>query len=319
MERTRSPPRCGNLDLHAHHDDDSPPGLVAFDDSPPRMAERSSNNDGMDRPHDVNDLHLQMISALGHISAAAVKLADRLDSLQDTPKLPPPVLQKLSHDESIDNFLKAFERTARAQCWPQSIWSSQLGALLTGRALAAYTRLDDRQALDYRLVVKAIRAEYNLCPESYRKMFREATMRREETYGAFAHRIADLATKWLQPTISVDDHVLDQIVLEQFCSAIPGSVQTFVRETGALTLDAAIECAERFTLAHSSPVKETSAHSKKVPQCFTCGGENHYARSCPQRQVHIVGGRNGLENDEMDSHVLDETSEGQGNDSRRRW
>ena len=51
--------------------------------------------------------------------------------------------------DQIDNFIQRFERYARANLWRKENWAISLGALLTGKALEAYTRLSEEDAVNY--------------------------------------------------------------------------------------------------------------------------------------------------------------------------
>ena len=51
--------------------------------------------------------------------------------------------------DQIDNFIQRFERYARANLWREENWAISLGALQTGKALEAYTRLSEEDAMNY--------------------------------------------------------------------------------------------------------------------------------------------------------------------------
>ena len=51
--------------------------------------------------------------------------------------------------DQIDNFIQRFEYYARANLWREENWAISLGALLTGKALEAYTRLSEEDAMNY--------------------------------------------------------------------------------------------------------------------------------------------------------------------------
>lgn len=54
-----------------------------------------------------------------------------------------PTMTKFSEKNTdIEHFLTGFERVAMAYKWPEKIWVLKLVPLLTGRALAAYTHMD---------------------------------------------------------------------------------------------------------------------------------------------------------------------------------
>ena len=49
----------------------------------------------------------------------------------------------------IYNFVLRFERYARVNGWAEENWAISLGALLTGKALEAYTTLSEEDASNY--------------------------------------------------------------------------------------------------------------------------------------------------------------------------
>ena len=59
-------------------------------------------------------------------------------------KLPKPTLQKLGPNDDIEHFLATFERIAKQQEWPDTVWATQLAGLLTGKALAGICSYDER-------------------------------------------------------------------------------------------------------------------------------------------------------------------------------
>ena len=61
------------------------------------------------------------------------------------PKLPSFVDGK----DDLDAYLQRFERFAATDKWEKTGWTSKLSALLSGRALEAYSRLSEEAAQDY--------------------------------------------------------------------------------------------------------------------------------------------------------------------------
>ena len=62
-------------------------------------------------------------------------------------KLPALVDEKVG--TLVDSYLNRFERMARAHGWPETEWAVNLSALLTGRVLEVYSRLNEEDANDY--------------------------------------------------------------------------------------------------------------------------------------------------------------------------
>ena len=81
-------------------------------------------------------------------------------------KVPPPLLQKLQPSDDIEQFLAVFERVARQQEWPNETWSTQLAALLTGKARDAYIALPFEDTKDFDNVKSAILKRYEINEET---------------------------------------------------------------------------------------------------------------------------------------------------------
>ena len=43
------------------------------------------------------------------------------------PKLPKPLLQRLTAEDDVEHFLAVFERVAKQQKWPEEVWATQPG------------------------------------------------------------------------------------------------------------------------------------------------------------------------------------------------
>ena len=87
-------------------------------------------------------------------------------------KVPPPLLQKLQPSDDIEQFLAVFECVARQQEWPNETWSTQLAALLTGKARDAYIALPFEDTKDFDNVKIAILKRYEINEETHRRKFR---------------------------------------------------------------------------------------------------------------------------------------------------
>ena len=69
-----------------------------------------------------------------------------------SPKLPVFVDGK----DELDSYLLRFERFAAVNEWKREHWVTSLSALLTGRALEVYSRLSDRDAVNYDRLKEAL-------------------------------------------------------------------------------------------------------------------------------------------------------------------
>ena len=111
-----------------------------------------------------------------------------------TPKLPPFVEGR----DEMDSYLLRFERFARAAGWEEDQWAVSLSALLTGKALDIYYRLDAEQSSDYDRLKNALLRRYGLTAEGYRKKLRESKPEQDETPGQFVVRLQAYLKRWIE-------------------------------------------------------------------------------------------------------------------------
>ena len=78
-----------------------------------------------------------------------------------------PKMLPFQADEDIENFLVRFERIARTWGWPQSEWACRLVPLLTGKALDAYSAMEEDASNIYADLKEALLAKFDISPETY--------------------------------------------------------------------------------------------------------------------------------------------------------
>ena len=64
--------------------------------------------------------------------------------------------------DELDSYLLRFERLAAVNEWKREDWATSLSALLTGRALEVYSRLSDRDAVNYDRLKETLLSRYDL-------------------------------------------------------------------------------------------------------------------------------------------------------------
>ncbi|GFR95828.1 reverse transcriptase [Elysia marginata] len=75
--------------------------------------------------------------------------------------------------DDIDSYLLRFERYATVNSMDRRDWSLHLSALLRGKALEVYTRLDDDSATNYDALKEALLKRYNLNQHGFQGKFRK--------------------------------------------------------------------------------------------------------------------------------------------------
>ena len=118
----------------------------------------------------------------------------QVTSTVQTPKLPPFVEGR----DEMDSYLLRFERFARAAEWEKDQWAVSLSALLTGKALDIYYRMDVEESSDYDDLKQALLRRYGLTAEGYRKKLRESKPEQDETPGQFVVRLQAYLTRWIE-------------------------------------------------------------------------------------------------------------------------
>ena len=84
-------------------------------------------------------------------------------------------------NDNIADFLKRFERFAKSQKWDTSNYAVYLSALLTGKALKVYSRLEDSEATDHTKIKQALLKNYNFTEEGFREIFRRSRPKHDES------------------------------------------------------------------------------------------------------------------------------------------
>ena len=230
-----------------------------------------------------------------------------------SPKLPVFVCGK----DKLDVYLHRFERYARAQNWDEEFWAINLSALLSGKALETYSRLNDEDSQNYEVVKEALLQRYALTSEGFRKKFRSARPESGETATQFIYRLRGYVEHWigLSGRKETFDDLMDLILMEQFMTNSSKEMETFIKERKPLTLQDFTDIADTFVESRSgwqrsgkqqtqrqnpSP-RETGSSDTRTGSsgkptgrsagqggCFICGKHGHIAKNCNSRKKLVA-------------------------------
>lgn len=126
--------------------------------------------------------------------------------------------------EDIDNYLLCFERVAKTWDWPEAEWACRLVPLLMGKALEAYSAMDEDTANSYKDLKEALLMKFDISPKTYRRRFRASTTPPGETPRETYHRLKHLYRRWIKPEERTKEEVGEIVILEQLLRVLPGNV-----------------------------------------------------------------------------------------------
>ena len=248
----------------------------------------------------IKEMELQAQQAQAQVTASSATTPPPRNKDAKSPKLPSFIDEK----DELDSYLLRFERYAENASWEKDTWAIKLSALLTGRAMDVYTRMSDADASDYDKLKKALLTRYNYTEDGYRKRFREATPKTEETPDQFVIRLKNYLAKWLELSGSSPqnfDALVDLIVKEQFINACSEDLAMYLLERGPKDLVELTTWAQKYLIARKeqlgkskATVQPRRADQKKTTQskpdssqgrqrslqCYRCRGFGHRQSEC---------------------------------------
>ena len=124
-------------------------------------------------------------------------------------------------DTDIENFLTGFETVARAYKWSEDMWVLKLIPLLTGRAMAANTNMDQEMAKDYEEVKQAILHRFDINEETYHQKFHSVRRTGTESYAELGVRPTDLFNKWTEVAEGDAKKLAEMVIQEQLVANMP--------------------------------------------------------------------------------------------------
>ncbi|XP_043203579.1 uncharacterized protein LOC122371370 [Amphibalanus amphitrite] len=204
-----------------------------------------------------------------------------------TPKLPPFVEGR----DEMDSYLLRFERFARAAGWEEEQWAVSLSALLTGKALDVYYRLDAEESSDYEHLKHVLLRRYGLTAEGYRKKLRESRPEQDETPAQFVVRLQAYLKRWIEMTETNDsrDGLKALIIREQFMDTCTPELRLFLKERDLASLEDLTETAQQYLEARGQTLFDLNRKPQwsrdARPRSFRVSGQAETVRSAAALQV----------------------------------
>ena len=216
--------------------------------------------------------------------------------------------------DSMDSYLKRFERFAENAGWDKNNWATSFSALIQGKALDVYSRLSPTDSLNYDKLKNALLKRFQLKEERFRSKFRSSRPEVGETPPQFVVRLDDYLNRWMDmANVSKDfDGLKDLVLREQFMQSSNKNLQVFLKERKVKSVVEMAEIAEQYNEAHgisdsnrpkiqsftadsrnNTPERKESkpkyVESEKDKYCFYCKSPYHYRKDGPKKAPYRTG------------------------------
>ncbi|KAJ0037126.1 hypothetical protein NL108_017458 [Boleophthalmus pectinirostris] len=235
-----------------------------------------------------------------------------------------PKIPQYQSGEDMENYLLRFERIAKTWRWPEEEWACRLVPLLSGKALEAYSAMDEERAHCYGDLKEALLAKFDISPETYRQQFRSSTLSPGESPTETYHRLRGLYRRWIRPEERTKEEIGEAIIMEQLLRVFPFDVRTWVKEHEPADGFTAAKLAVQYLNARKGgPATRSTTASQRAPVqpllprparrdysqdqpgttstaqnqrgpgkeliCFYCQQPGHKASVCPVRKAKVSG------------------------------
>src|ERR1043165_371424 len=151
-------------------------------------------------------------------------------------------------EANIEHYFVSFEKAMTIHKFPRDKWTALLHPQLTGKAQQVFSELSLEGCQDYDTLKQALLTAFARVPEFYRKRFRTLLKGTQETFSAFAFRLALPFHRWLEGEGALDDlpKVLEVFKLEQFVNCLPVEIHRWIIDKKPSTLAQAAKLADEF-------------------------------------------------------------------------
>ena len=149
--------------------------------------------------------------------------------------------------------MKRFERFDANANWPVENWTTNLSALLQGKALDVYSRLSPEEAKNYEKLRDALLKRCQLTEEGFRQKFRTSKQETGETAGQFVIRLKNYLSRWMELGKIPEsfEGLRDLLLREQFLAVSNKNLVLFLKERKIKSVNEMTELAEQYMEAHT--------------------------------------------------------------------
>ena len=220
--------------------------------------------------------------------------------------------------DDMDSYLQRFERVANAQRWKKEMWAPNLSALLRGRSLDVYSRLNPEEAQNYDVLKLALLKRFDITEEGFKRRFRTSKPDQGETCKQFVARLSNYMVRWVELAEAEKTYVglFDLVMREQFLQTCAKDLAVFLKERQPESVELMAKFADQYLEARgpSNTVRPrtvdtrtqlrhmaektskpynfgqsrqppvTQPYGNSTRKCYNCSGLGHVSRDCPSRK-----------------------------------
>lgn len=225
----------------------------------------------------------QLANTLAQLADAQQQQAERqlelMERLIDRGDRLPVKLSPYVEGESIEDFLLTFERSMVQRRVPEDEWTTQLMAVLSGKARAAYNEVDPQAT--YEEVKENLLLRFDITPESSRLRLREIQNMGHADPSETIAQIKTLAKRWLIPPETPEETdeqrlarlertVVERVTREHYLNCLPKDLRSWVLNRGQMSLTEMARCVREYQLSHKESRDErkwdTSRTQRRPPK-----------------------------------------------------
>ncbi|KYO40877.1 hypothetical protein Y1Q_0004202 [Alligator mississippiensis] len=162
----------------------------------------------------------------------------------------------MTSEDDPKAYIEAFECHAILTGLDKVFWAGQLGALVVGKAQAAYQAMPRDEVQDYDAVKTVMLYRLEINPEHYQHKFWAMKGAEERSPDLLLQLLRDLFGKWINLAMYDREAVVDQIILEQFLDDLEGRTHQWVRQHSTSSCEEALKLAEAFAASEGFFPKE---------------------------------------------------------------
>src|SRR6218665_3243340 len=175
-----------------------------------------------------------------------------------------------NQSEDLDSYLHRFELMCNTLKISKDLWVLALIKSLKGQALEVHERMKAEDAQDYEKLKVELLERFRLTEAGYRKKFKGAVRKKDETTMQFGERLARYLDKWLQMSGFEENYagLKALIVRDQFFIKCDDESRCFIKHKGKLDLEDTLIQAQYFIESKEEMERKWIPSQKKIRSSF---------------------------------------------------